>query len=142
MYVNRYTLIYVHEYSNECSSGFSFIFYHNVQPLISGHSVVSYGYDGVFNTTDVSVCCCSVWGFLHLLTAIAEIDIIQHHVCTFLLNKVCDVIVQLKQMLCLVLTIFNEGAYLIFKPIFHMAFNLFQFDCEITLESVPGTNQY
>ena len=42
----------------------------------------------------------------------------------------------------LVLTIFNEGAYLTFKSIFHKALNLFQFDCEITLESVPGTNQY
>ena len=40
------------------------------------------------------------------------------------------------------LTIFNEGAYLTFKSIFHKALNLFQFDCEITLESVPGTNQY
>ena len=29
-----------------------------------------------------------------------------------------------------------------FKTIFHKALNLFRFDCEITLESVPGTNQY
>ena len=42
----------------------------------------------------------------------------------------------------LVLTIFNEGAYLTFKSIFHKAINLFKFDCEFTLESVPGTNQY
>jgi len=42
----------------------------------------------------------------------------------------------------LVLTIFNEGAYLKFKSIFHKALNLFKFDCKITLESVPGTNQY
>ena len=42
----------------------------------------------------------------------------------------------------LVLTIFNEGAYLISKSIFHKPLNLFEFDCEITLESVPGTNQY
>jgi len=42
----------------------------------------------------------------------------------------------------LVLTIFNEGAYLTFKSIFHKALNLFKFDCEITLEFVSGTNQY
>ena len=42
----------------------------------------------------------------------------------------------------LVLRIFNEGAYLTFKPIFHKVLNLFQFDCESILESVPGTNQY
>ena len=29
-----------------------------------------------------------------------------------------------------------------FKSIFHKAHNLFYFDCEITIESVPGTNQY
>ena len=40
------------------------------------------------------------------------------------------------------LTIFNEGTYLTFKSIFHKAHNLFYFDCEITIESVPGTNQY
>ena len=28
------------------------------------------------------------------------------------------------------------------KSISHKALNLFQFDCEITLQSVPGTNQY
>jgi len=39
-------------------------------------------------------------------------------------------------------TIFNERAYLTFKSIFHKALNLFNFDCEITLKSVPGTNQY
>ena len=39
----------------------------------------------------------------------------------------------------LVLMIFNEGAYLTFKSIFHNALNLFVFDCEITLVSVPGT---
>ena len=42
----------------------------------------------------------------------------------------------------LVLTIFNEGAYLTFKSIFHKALNLFQFDCDIMLEYVPGNNQY
>jgi len=42
----------------------------------------------------------------------------------------------------LVLTIFNEGAYLTFKSIFHKALKLLLFDCEIMLESVPGTNQY
>jgi len=31
---------------------------------------------------------------------------------------------------------------LTFKSIFHKALKLFQFDCEITIESVPGTNQY
>jgi len=41
-----------------------------------------------------------------------------------------------------VLTIFNEAAYLTSESIFHKALNLFYFDCEITLESVPGTNQY
>ena len=41
----------------------------------------------------------------------------------------------------LVLMILNEGAYLIFKSIFHTVLNLFVFDCEITLVSVPGTNQ-
>ena len=38
--------------------------------------------------------------------------------------------------------IFNEGAYLTFKSFFHKALNLFQFDCEIKLKSVPGSNQY
>ena len=42
----------------------------------------------------------------------------------------------------LVLTIFNKGAYLTFNSIFHNALSLFQFDCEITHKSVPGTNQY
>jgi len=42
----------------------------------------------------------------------------------------------------LVWTIFNEGAYLTFKSNFHKALSSFQFDCEITLESVSGTNQY
>ena len=37
-------------------------------------------------------------------------------------------------ILFLVLTIFNQGAYLSFKSIFHKALNLFYFDCEITLE--------
>ena len=45
-------------------------------------------------------------------------------------------------VLVLVLTIFNERAYLTFKSIFHKALNLVKFDCEITLESVHGTNQY
>ena len=40
------------------------------------------------------------------------------------------------------LTIFNEGAYSTFKSIFHKALNSFWFNCEITLKSVPGTNQY
>jgi len=44
--------------------------------------------------------------------------------------------------MCFFLTIFNEEAYLTFKSIFHKALNFFKFDCEITLESVPGTNQY
>jgi len=39
-----------------------------------------------------------------------------------------------------VLMIFNEGAYLTFKSIFHKALNLFKFYCDITLETVPGTN--
>jgi len=33
--------------------------------------------------------------------------------------------------------VFNEGDYLTSKLIFHKALNLFYFDCEITLESVP-----
>jgi len=37
------------------------------------------------------------------------------------------------------LTIFNKGAYLSFKSIFHKAFSLY---CEIRLTSVPGTNQW
>ena len=41
----------------------------------------------------------------------------------------------------LVMMIFNEGAYLTFKSIFHNDLNLFVFDCEITLVSVPRTNQ-
>ena len=41
----------------------------------------------------------------------------------------------------LVLPIFNEAAYLIFKSIFRKTLNLL-FDSEIMLESVPGTNQY
>ena len=40
----------------------------------------------------------------------------------------------------LVLTILNEGAYLTIKSTFQKALNLFKFDCEITLESIPGTN--
>ena len=40
------------------------------------------------------------------------------------------------------LTIFNEETYLTFKSMFHKALNLFQFDCEIMLESVPETNQH
>ena len=35
----------------------------------------------------------------------------------------------------------TDGANLTFKSIFHKALNLFYL-CEITLESVPGTNQY
>jgi len=42
----------------------------------------------------------------------------------------------------LVLTIFNEGTYLTLKSIFNKALDLVEFDCEITLESVPGTYQY
>jgi len=49
---------------------------------------------------------------------------------------------QTRVFLFVFLTIFNEGAYLTFKSIFHKALNLFWFDCEITLEFVPGTNQY
>ena len=33
-------------------------------------------------------------------------------------------------------------AYLTFKPIFYKALYLLKFDCEITLESVHGINQY
>jgi len=40
------------------------------------------------------------------------------------------------------LTISNEGACLTFKSIFHKALDVFEFDWEITLNSVPGTNQY
>ena len=42
----------------------------------------------------------------------------------------------------LVLTMINKGAYLIYTciSIFHQAPNLIQFYCEITLESVTGTN--
>ena len=42
----------------------------------------------------------------------------------------------------LVLTILAEAAYLTFESIVHKALNVFKFDCEITLKSVPGTNQY
>jgi len=43
-----------------------------------------------------------------------------------------------------VLNIFNEGvgAYLTLKSIFYKTLTLVLFDCEITLESVPGTSQY
>ena len=41
----------------------------------------------------------------------------------------------------LVWTIF-KGACLTFKSIFHTALNLFMFNCEIMLKSIPGTNQY
>jgi len=41
----------------------------------------------------------------------------------------------------LVLTIFNNGAYLTFKPIFNKALNLFKY-CNIILKSMPGTIQY
>ena len=40
----------------------------------------------------------------------------------------------------LVLTIFNEGAYLTFNSIFHIALSLFQFDCEIT-QKIRSWNQ-
>ena len=50
--------------------------------------------------------------------------------------------VKAKEFLILVLTIFNKGAYLTFKSIFHKVLNLFKFDCEFTVKSVPGTNQY
>ena len=39
-------------------------------------------------------------------------------------------------------TIFNYGAYMTLKSTFHKALNLFSFDYIITLEYVPGTNQY
>ena len=39
-------------------------------------------------------------------------------------------------------TLFNEGAYSTLKSIFHKAHNLFKFNCEITLKSIPGPNQY
>ena len=42
----------------------------------------------------------------------------------------------------LVLLIFYEGSNLKLKSILCKALNLYYFDCEITLESVPGTNQY
>ena len=45
-------------------------------------------------------------------------------------------------LMSLVLTKFNEGAYLAFKSVFCHALNVFQFDYEIMLESVPRTNQY
>ena len=52
-------------------------------------------------------------------------------------------IVRLFEKNCLfVLMILNKGAYLTFMSIFHKALNLFKFDCEITLESVPGINEY
>ena len=38
--------------------------------------------------------------------------------------------------------IFNEKGYLTFKSFFHKALNLFELDCDITVDSVPGTNQY
>ena len=37
---------------------------------------------------------------------------------------------------------FNEYAYFTFKSIFHKAFTVCLFDCEIRLKSVPETNQY
>ena len=37
--------------------------------------------------------------------------------------------------------VLTRGIFLIFlKSIFNKALNLLEFDCEITLESVPGTN--
>ena len=42
-----------------------------------------------------------------------------------------------------VLPVFNEGVgHLTFKLIFHKTLNILEFDCEITLESVLGINQY
>jgi len=41
-----------------------------------------------------------------------------------------------------VFTLSNEGAYLKHMSIYFKALNLFKFDCEITRESVPGTNPY
>ena len=57
-------------------------------------------------------------------------------------NYTCFSNIAFRLDLFLVLTIFNEGAYLPFKSIFHKALNSFKFDCEITLESVSGTNQF
>ena len=56
----------------------------------------------------------------------------------------CSIVITLVYTIyvVLVLTIFSEGTYLTFKSIYHKAINLFEFDCDITLESVPGTNQY
>jgi len=40
-------------------------------------------------------------------------------------------------------TIFNEGTnHLTFKSTFHNARNVFEFDSEIKIMAVPGTNQY
>ena len=57
-------------------------------------------------------------------------------------HSICHIQIHLKSIthtlnlnVYLVLTIFNEGT-------FHKALNLFKFDCEITLETVPETNQY
>ena len=41
-----------------------------------------------------------------------------------------------------VLTIVKQGASLTFKSISFKALHLFKFDCETTLNSVPGTNLY
>jgi len=51
-----------------------------------------------------------------------------------LLVQIDDVRYSMILTLVLVLTIFNQGAYLSFKSIFHKALNLFYFDCEITFE--------
>ena len=42
----------------------------------------------------------------------------------------------------LIVGTFNEVTHWTFKSIFHKILNSFKFKCEITLESVHGTNQY
>ena len=42
----------------------------------------------------------------------------------------------------LVVMILNEWTYLKLKSNFEKALNILEFQCEITLESFPGTNKY
>ena len=70
---------------------------------------------------------------------VTECQIVPNHTATNITNIT---LLNSCKSISLVLTIFNERAYLTFESIFHKALYVFQFDCEITLESVPETNQY
>ena len=64
---------------------------------------------------------------LSLFVQHGKIDLTLEFV-TWMNYKICVTCVHNRHQLFL--TMFNEGAYLTFKTIFHKALNLFQFDCD------------